>query len=272
MNKYLKKNIYYIFLIVIIASCSPVKKSIRVPLKEYGSEYIFTNLKNSEIKFKHLSFNFSANYIENKDKISFNGQCRIVKDSAIWISVSPALGIEMLRILITPDSVKMINRIEKTYYDADFQYINVLINNAVDFDMLQSLIVGNDLSYYENDKFKAGIENHFYKLNTIGRQKLKKFIRHENEALIVLIQNIWLDPENFKIKRISLKETQYENKKMDANYQEFAKNGEQFFPVKVSYHIEAEKKIDIEMHNSKIKIDEPFSIYFRIPENYQRIQ
>ncbi|HAR20844.1 MAG TPA: DUF4292 domain-containing protein, partial [Cytophagales bacterium] len=38
---------------------------------------------------------------------------RIRKDSVIWISVNPALGIEVVRALITKDSIFVIDKIHK---------------------------------------------------------------------------------------------------------------------------------------------------------------
>lgn len=281
MNKYRTSFIIlFIFFAGFVASCSAPRKVVThvpAPVKEAKEEKkemvdeIFFNLKKHELNYQTLSLNFSAIFIENNKKTSLKGQCRMVKDSAIWISISPALGIEMVRILITPDSIKLMNRIEKTYFISDFQYINSFINNAVDFDMLQSLIIGNDLSYYENDKFKAEIDNQEYKLSTIGRQKLKKYIRHENEALIVLVQNLWLDLENFKIKKLSLKEIKSENKKMEAEYSSFVLSGEQLFPSKVKYHLDAEKLIDIEVNYTKVRVNDHPGISFRIPESYEPV-
>ena len=87
------------------------------------------------------------------------------KDSAIWISVTPVLGIEVARLLVTNDSVKMMNRLNSTYFTGNFKLINKLFNADIDYDMFQSFLVGNDFTYYENGasgKFKANIENKQY--------------------------------------------------------------------------------------------------------------
>jgi hypothetical protein len=44
-----------------------------------------------------------------------NANVRMYKDSAIWISVNAILGIEAIRLLVTKDSVKLVNKLEKTY-------------------------------------------------------------------------------------------------------------------------------------------------------------
>ena len=62
--------------------------------------------------FKSLNVEYS----EDKGKTSLKGQLRIQSDSLIWLTFSPALGIEAARVLLTNDSVKFINRLNKTYF------------------------------------------------------------------------------------------------------------------------------------------------------------
>ncbi|MCB0807539.1 MAG: DUF4292 domain-containing protein, partial [Bacteroidales bacterium] len=97
---------------------------IKEPIKEYGADYLFDKLKENELKFEWFSAKFNLDLIIDKKKNSFRGQLRMRKDSAIWVSFSPALGIEMARLLITEDSVKFINRINKTYFAGDYRVVN----------------------------------------------------------------------------------------------------------------------------------------------------
>ena len=60
----------------------------------------------------------------DKENRSFNANLRICKDSAIWMSISPALGIEVARVLIDKDSVRFINRLNSTYFKGGFAYLN----------------------------------------------------------------------------------------------------------------------------------------------------
>ncbi len=38
-----------------------------------------------------------------------------MRDSAVWVSVIPALGIEMARALLTPDSLKLMDKLHDQY-------------------------------------------------------------------------------------------------------------------------------------------------------------
>ena len=254
----------------IVSACSVSKRTIKAPLKEQGAEYLFQNLKSHELKYDFLSARFSASFSQNKKSTTFSGQIRIQRDSSIWISISPIMGIEMVRVLITPDSIKYMNRIDKSYFIDNFDYINTLINSTLDYDMLQSFLTGNDFSFYENSSFRAGIDNQEYKLITTNRKKLKKYVRH-NEEISIPIQNIWLNAETFKISKVLIRELTPNARKLEGVY-EYSMNEGQLMPVKVRFDLETmDHKNTIEMDYSKISLSNDLRFPFTIPDKYRRV-
>lgn len=253
--------------------CSTERRAIKAPLKEEGADFLFDKLKQSEIHFSDLSAKFSAEYTVDKKKTSLSGQLRIRHDSLIWISISPLLGIEMARMELTNDSAKYLNRIGSTYFLRDFAYINELLNKTLDFDMVQAFLLGNDFSFYENGKFRAGIDNWSYKLMTAERHKLRKYMRKNEEVASIPLQHIWLDPSNFKITQILVKEIENDNRKFEADYAGFQLISGQLFPTELNFNIETgTKKVNIKVSYSKIVINQEQSFPFRIPGNYKPIQ
>ena len=259
-------------LLLLLVSCSPARKVMKAPLKEEGADYLFSRLKESELKYEWFSAKFSAEYTNKGKETSFNGQIRIRKDSLIWLSLTPMLGIEAMRLVITQDSVKMMNRLNDTYFIGDYEYLNRFLNTNIDYDLLQAFLLGNDLRFYENGKFRATIDNHEYKLSTGERGKLKKYVKSSSENLKIFIQNIWLDPENFKITHADVKELRRENIRLEANYQDFLKVGEQLFPGSMRYTIWAENTIKVRADFSKMTIDVPQQFPFRIPASFQQVK
>ena len=255
-----------------LISCHPQKKVIKAPIKEEGADYLFSKLKQNELKFEWFSAKFSANYQNKGESNSFDGQLRICHDSVIWLSFSPMLGIEVFRILITTDSVKFINRINNTYFTGDYNYLNKFLNTNIDFDILQSFLTGNDLSFYEEGKFKASLDGDQYKLSTAERGKLKKFVRGSEEQIMILIQNIWIDPETFKINKADVKEIRRPNIKLEASYSGFEKINEQLFPRNVEFDLSAENRIQLSVEFNRININTPQSFPFKIPTNFRQVK
>ena len=255
-----------------IASCSPARKVMKAPIKEEGADFLFAKLKEKELKFDWFSAKFSAEYSNKGKKNSFNGQIRIRKDSLIWISMTPMLGIEAVRLMISQDSVKMMNRLNNTYFIGDYEYVNRFLNTNIDFDLLQAFLLGNDLQFYEDGKFRASIDRGEYKLSTQERQKLKKFVRSNQENLKIFIQNIWLDPVNFKITHTDVKEIRRDNIKLESAYTDFEPLGNQLFPRKMSYIIWADNTIKVNVDFSKMTLDIPMQFPFKIPSSYQPVK
>jgi N-acetyl-beta-hexosaminidase len=268
---------YWSVVILLSASlfmgCTASKKAIREPLKEEGAEYLINKLKQNELKFSTISAKFTANFTRNKKTTQLSGQIRIHKDSVIWISITPMLGIEMARFLLTPDSIKYLNRINTSYLVKEFKFINQMLNKTLDFDMAQAFITGNDFSLYETNTFKAAIENREYKLSTSNRLKLKRFVRRSEEEISIPLQSIWLEPESFKITRVMLKEAERDSRKFVAEYNSFEQVDGQRIPVQMEYKIETdEEKIQMKIEFSKVLIDQDISFPFSVPENYSGIE
>jgi len=260
-----------IFFIVLFNSCKTPRSIIKEPIKEYGADYLFDKLKENELKFDWFSAKFKLDMIIDKKNTSFSGQLRMRKDSVIWITFSPALGIEMARLIITADSIKFINRINKTYFIGDYYLVNDFLDSNVDYDVLQSILLGNDLTYYEDGKFRATYDSKEYHLVTAGRKKLKKYVITQQDEERIFLQNIFLNPESFKITHMKIKEIKKENKKLEASYSDFYPISDQLFPNHVTYHLAADKPIDVDLDYSKIKIDEPQQFPFKISSKYSRI-
>ena len=255
-----------------LTSCSPQKKVFKAPIKEEGADYLFQKLKEHELKFIWFTAKFSAEYKNDGKKNSFDGQIRILHDSLIWLSFTPVLGIEVMRIMITQDSVKFINRMNNTYFIGDYHYVNNFLNTNIDFDILQSFLIGNDLSFYEEGKFRASLDRGEYKLSTAERMKLKKFIRNSQENLRILIQNIWIDPETFKISQADVKDIRGQNLKLQATYSEYEKVEEQLFPRNMNFEIDAGNKIHVNIHFNRISINMAQQVPFKIPLSYKQIK
>ncbi|MEN8224247.1 MAG: DUF4292 domain-containing protein [Bacteroidota bacterium] len=259
-----------IFLSGIAGGCTTKRHIIKEPLKDARSVYLIDKLAQNELNFDWFSAKFSIDYIYDKKLSEFKGQIRIRKDSIIWLSFSPALGIEMARMKITNDSVFFMNRLNKTYLAGDYRFVNDFLKTNIDFDILQSLIIGNDFQFYEKSKFRATVDNQEYKLSTAERYKLKKFIKQDETDAKAFYQDIWLNPENFKITHVTLKEIT-KDKKLDAYYDDFRDHEGQMFPFNIIFEINASEKIIVKVDYSRIRIDEALTFPFRISSKYERI-
>ncbi|GEO03808.1 hypothetical protein AAE02nite_14720 [Adhaeribacter aerolatus] len=139
------------------------------------------------------------------DKISTNINIRMRKDSIIWISVVPALGIEAARIRLTQDSVHLLNRLKKEYFAGDYSYIKQKYKVDVTYDLLQAILLGNYLPAAE------------------GKVKIidEKPLQHSRQEQANLLIDQFLDAELNKLKKITIKDQESQNS-ISVDYSQFA--------------------------------------------------
>lgn len=119
-------------------------------LLESERDTIQSKMARNQVRFQTFAARAKLNLATPKGaQQDITAFIRVQRDSAIWISIRPLLGIEYMRLLITRDSVKMINYFTKTVYLKSADSLAHLIGLPLDFRTLQNFIVGNPL--YLND-------------------------------------------------------------------------------------------------------------------------
>lgn len=264
-------------LLFFTSSCKNQKKIVlnngKCILDFKNAKTLTSNLKVSEFKFDRLKARLSIETDIDSSSNSFTVALRMKRDSVIWMSLSK-LGIEGARVLITKDSVKFINTIKGQYFIGDFVYLSKFLNTELDFEVIQSLLIGNSVTFYdEAEKIKPGIDNCQYTLGTIRKYKLRKVMGRGKE-LKEAVQSIYMIPETFKIARILFYDFN-PDRSFDAQFGAFAvpeKSNNQLFPYKMNYVIKAQKNVTIAIDYNKVQLDEELSFPFKIQDNYERIQ
>ncbi len=266
--------IWFFFAAILVAvslsSCKTKKKVLKEELKEHGFEYLYKKMLENQTSFDYFSTKFNIDYQQDKNSTSLRGQMRIKYDSVVWISFTPALGIEAARVMLTNDSIKFLNRLNKTYFSGKYDLVDSVLNTTIDYSLLQSMLIGNDLTQYDVKKFRANVDNGLYRLTIRERRKIKRFIRKEEIDTRVLVQQIWLYPDNFRIARIDLKEQgEDDNNKLRVYYDDYIKVGDQLFPSKMRIEIVSLKSVFINVEFSREELNSSLQFPFNIPSKYE---
>ena len=207
----------------------------------------------------------SVNSDINNQTNSFSANLRIKKDSAIWISISPALGIEVARALITPDSLKFINRINGTYFKGDYKYLNELLQIEVNFKMIQAILLGNVYLHYSIEQYISDRENTELVLSTLKKRRIRREV--DLEIPQILTQEIWFSSLQNKIVRMEMQDYR-PVRKFTVNYLQFEKVDELSMPNKLIISAQADKQVKIDLEYSRMTINKELNLPFNIPEDY----
>jgi hypothetical protein len=101
-----------------------------------------SGVKAANTNFQYLNGHGKVHFKRKDTDQSANFALRIKRDSAIWLSGS-LLGIEGVRALLTPDSVRVVNRLQKTYFAGDYAYLSQLLNVPVTYHQMQDILLGD---------------------------------------------------------------------------------------------------------------------------------
>ena len=157
MNKYI-----VILLLPFLFACkSKDVIETQEPLKERSQAFLTRHLDKSEFEFDWLGMKLDAEFTSGEEQQGFKATVRMRKDSAVSVSVSPALGIEVLRLLVDKDSLKMVSDIpgDKYVFLGSVEQLTDLAKIDLDLSTLQDLLIGNPIGLSrEEGKMKSGIE------------------------------------------------------------------------------------------------------------------
>lgn len=232
------------------------------------SKYITEN----ELKYNWLFLKSNVNTMfEGEDK-SFDAKVRLRKDSLMLITIE-LLSIDFAKVLISKDSIKLVDYHHKKYFKGDFNYINDLLNADLDFNVIQSVIIGNSAEFVDEDEKLKPVtdrQNCNYMLSTERKKRLRKIEKGE-EDLRKALQIITLNPENFKIIKNEFIDPTA-NRSFTANYSDFKTKDSIFAPYHVDIDIKAERNMNIKIEYVRIEVDKPQKFTFNIPAKYEKIE
>jgi len=76
----------------------------------------------------------------NERKVNVLATCKIRKDSAIFLSIQPFMGIELYKAEIMPDSIRVFDKMNRKYYVMDYTSMSKRFGVDINFTSLQALI------------------------------------------------------------------------------------------------------------------------------------
>lgn len=272
MIKEIKIAFSFLLLFIIASACNTQKRGYKSPIKEEGADYLLSQMKINENHFETFSAKALASFTSHGKTNDVKLNIRIRKDSAIWVSISAGVGIEAARVLLTRDSVLFLNRLNKTFFAGNYQFINKMINAQVDFDIVQAILTGNDFTWYDYQELKATVVQDQYQLESAHRRKMKKHIKANDVVSQVIYQSLWLNPLSFKIEKLKIKEIKNDNKKIVAEYDDFKEVDGQILPTQYNLTISANEVIEIDATLIKVNLEKELSFPFNIPSKYTEIK
>ena len=234
----------------LIAVTDPKADSLRYIHEAYD------RIMKNNIDFNTFSCKVKVDFEGNDGKkTDFNAFIRLKKDSVMWISIIAALGIEGFRVLITPDSVKVINKLDKVVQLRSVGYLREVANIPLTFTELQDLLIGNPV-YLDSNIVGYKKEETTVSLVSVG-ELFKHFVTVNKDDYS--LQHSKLDDVDAVRARTA-----------DITYGGFEnKSGIRFSTIR-RMTISEKKKMEIRLEFKQWDFNGDLSFPFNMPRNYKQ--
>ena len=259
-----------VFLVGVLATSLVISCASRKAIVSHDGEALKTVSRAERVRVVNEVIQRQAYYTtfsgRAKSRITINGaethditaNIRVERGKAIWISVTALMGVEVGRVLITPDSVKVLNRLRSEYLIAPFDTVSSFTGSYVSFANLESVIVGNV------------IDQALSKDADVLALPPGNVLRGTMEDASLSYQ-VQLN-ENYRPVSMSLQRLGYPHR-MEAVYSGYQSVNGRTFPFETMFSIAASRwDVQAQMNYSRVAYDESLELPFSIPSSYKAIQ
>lgn len=279
----------FIILSLALASCKTTRDiPVEVQARPISTNKLLKKVEENASDYEYLSIkSIRCNFTSSKSKAAFKINLKTKRDEKILVSISK-LNIPVGRVLLTPDSVKYVNYIDREYFIDDYSFLSSFLHIDLDFATIQSIISNNAFSY-RNDKkekdfrtFKSFIVDNEYVLQSEKERKIykldekdkvnkieRRFKRLDDQALI--LQRMYFNPANFSLTKLEM-DDKTNRRNMSLNFGNFTEVEDMEYPGSMDMNfISPEEEINMKIKLSGFSTNEISSLSIKIPEKYECI-
>lgn len=217
---------------------------------------VFQAIDSNRIDYTTFSAKVNVDYRDAEDKrYDFNTLVRIHKDSAVWMSVNAILGIEALRVLITRDSVMLLDKQNKIYTARSIDFLQELTSLPLTLKTVQDLIIGNPV-FLDSNVVSLMQGNNTISLLSLGPWFKNLLTISQSDSTLLRSK---LDDADLSRSRTA-----------DLTYSDYEKKSGNLFSTKRRINVVEKKKLDINLEFKQYAFNEEVSFPFSIPKNYRQ--
>jgi hypothetical protein len=214
-------------------------------------------LNSHYINYKTFNAKIKVEYEDAKGKQpDISAVVRIIKDSAIWMSLSATIfNVEVYRLLITKDSVILMNTREKEVQYRSLDYLQDVTQIPFDYKTLQDLLIGNPVFLDSTVVSFKKVEEKIL-VATLG-------IFFKNLLTLSADKNLLL---HSKLDDVDLTR----NRTADITYSEYENKTGFDFSTFREITVSEKNKVDIRLNYKQYEFNKELSVNFKVPKNYSK--
>lgn len=247
----IKRGLFGLLLFLLIQGCNKKFLGFSFANRE---EVVVAN-----IDFEYMTTKTKFKFKDGNNKTKATARMRIKKDSIIWFSLTPGVGIEAARGIITQDSLILMDRVHKESYHFSFDSLSKKFDFNFSYDLFQAVLIG-DLPFEQED------------MDVVTKINKDLLIAQQEGPLTI---NNRIDLKTGRLKNLQARTMENDNS-LEIRYNEFRPLNEKAFANKalmiLNYFREGKKEqATVDLEHNRVQIEEgPLQFPFSIPARYNR--
>jgi hypothetical protein len=206
--------------------------------------------KENNKTFQWFASKARVNYVGPPQNIQVVAHIKIRRDSVIYFSIQK-LGFEGARVLITPHTIQILNRLDKTYMKRDYAFLKTNYGIVLDFNDLQNLLMAQLPTSMNSPKTKWASTDQGCALEQNTGYLFCQMLLQDNKL------------------------TKYTNTQNNSTFEMFIENtnANVNFPDvrKINVNYQSQVNIKADLHFLSTNFVETEMIVFEVPQNYSVI-
>lgn len=267
----MKRDYFLTFLLcggLLLSMLTGCKSSKKVGTVESASvkahNEFFQSVEDQSFQFRTLTARLNVDLDIPGKQMSSRVDMKMLKDSAFQLSVQPFLGIEIFRIELSRDTIKVVDRMNKRYMIENYSNLQGQTPIEFNFYNLQALFTNHlfipgeqGVSRKHYNRFKLNQEGPVAEIKTKDAMGLFYTFKADGEEK--LLSTYVADPSD----RYALQWL----------YEDFRLVDRQPFPMLMDVQVlkNGNPEGGVKIHYSRIQLDEPLKLDFSVPSKYKRI-
>ena len=250
------KKLIYTLTAVLVFSCGTSKKIDTESLRDskMKAKQILKTHQNQKADFSTLQARLKLELTEGNKSQTHTLTLRMERGKTIWVNAF----LNMVRLKITPEKIQMYNKLDRTFFDGDYEIINDFLGIELNFSNLENALLGDALFNPKTNALKREPNQTSYVLAP----------KNVNELLQVLY---YINPGSFKLEGQSVYQP-LENRSLDVNYQSFQAIDAQLFPKSITIKVlENQKETSLKLNLKSVILNQPLRFPFKMPSGFKPI-
>lgn len=255
---------YVVLFLLLAGGCKTGKKAMdsgvgagdRLVRKEKERDVFYERVATAGLSYSWFAARGKADITAGSKHYQVSLNLRMQKDRVIWASVTAILGLEVARAMITPDSIRFFNRLERTYVSQDLEYLKEHVHPGISFGLLEAALTGNAPDYLLEQEGQLWQTPDGYRLE--GVEALFSYLLRFNSE--------------FRVGKIFIREKEGRGK-FNVDYHNFETRNGKRVPTSIAFTSDTEKEdLSIQITYDTFTLNEPQNFPFTVPGRYKRVQ